>query len=165
MDLNKINRIAVLSDTHVPAHSRSLPPAIHDIFIGVDLIIHAGDHTNFDVITELQTIAPVVSVRGNMDLPDLNLQELQIIDINKNVRIAVCHGAGPHSTTMHRMYKKFSAINSDLIIFGHTHIPYSSTYAGISMFNPGSPTCGNPYNSVGMINIMEGVIKMNIIRI
>jgi hypothetical protein len=62
-------KVGVLSDTHVPTIVRALPPAIFDIFKGVDLIMHAGDIVELSVLDELRTIAPVEAVAGNMDDP------------------------------------------------------------------------------------------------
>lgn len=64
-------RIGVISDTHVPVRARALPGAVFDIFAGVDLILHAGDLITLDVLAELQTIAPVLAVHGNVDRPEV----------------------------------------------------------------------------------------------
>ena len=60
-------KVGVISDTHVPAIVPSLPPAVFDIFKGVDLILHAGDIVDLSVLDELRAIAPVEAVAGNMD--------------------------------------------------------------------------------------------------
>ncbi|MBV5280288.1 MAG: metallophosphoesterase family protein, partial [Actinobacteria bacterium] len=52
----------VISDTH-----GVLLPAALKILMGVDLIIHAGDIDTQAVLNELNKIAPVVAVKGNMD--------------------------------------------------------------------------------------------------
>ncbi|MGE5482587.1 MAG: metallophosphoesterase family protein [Bacteroidota bacterium] len=60
-------RIGVISDTHVPVRARALPGEVFEIFAGVDLILHAGDLVTLDVLEELETIAPVLAVHGNVD--------------------------------------------------------------------------------------------------
>ena len=64
-------RIGVISDTHVPVRARALPGQVFRIFAGVDLILHAGDLVTLDVLDELQAIAPVLAVHGNVDHPEV----------------------------------------------------------------------------------------------
>src|SRR5713226_5075737 len=58
--------IGVIADTHIPQF-KELPEAIWEHFAGVELIIHAGDLSVLSVISELETIAPVVAVQGNIE--------------------------------------------------------------------------------------------------
>ena len=64
-------RIGVLSDTHIPTRARCLPPEIFTVFKNVELILHAGDLVDPLVLSELETLAPVQAVAGNMDPPGL----------------------------------------------------------------------------------------------
>ncbi|MHB1256681.1 MAG: metallophosphoesterase family protein, partial [Dethiobacteraceae bacterium] len=57
-------RIGVISDTHIPARSRQLPPELFTLFAGVELILHAGDVAEEYVLNELAAIAPVEAVAG-----------------------------------------------------------------------------------------------------
>ena len=50
-------KLGLISDTH--GH---VPNAVHAALAGVDYILHAGDVGPMDVITELETIAPVHAV-------------------------------------------------------------------------------------------------------
>ena len=61
-----LRKVGVISDTHIP-HFKQLPAAIWQHFDGVELIIHAGDLSVLSVIDELETIAPVVAVQGNVE--------------------------------------------------------------------------------------------------
>ena len=67
-------KLGVISDTH-----GTLPAAVHDALAGVNHILHAGDVGPGDVITELETIAPVSAVLGNTDhglvLPETRVEE------------------------------------------------------------------------------------------
>ncbi len=60
------HRIGVISDTHIP-HFKEIPQPVWQHFAGVELIIHAGDLSVLQVIAELQSIAPVVAVQGNIE--------------------------------------------------------------------------------------------------
>src|SRR5206468_11123058 len=55
-------RIGVISDTH-----GLVRPEVRPAFDGVDLILHAGDVGNAEVLKELASIARVIAVRGNND--------------------------------------------------------------------------------------------------
>src|SRR5713101_6505931 len=61
-----IRKVGVISDTHIP-HFKKLPEAIWEHFAGVELIIHAGDLSVLSVLNELEAIAPVVAVQGNVE--------------------------------------------------------------------------------------------------
>jgi putative phosphoesterase len=54
--------IGVISDTH-----GLLRPQACEYLRDVDLIVHAGDIGAADVIPELEKIAPVKAIRGNVD--------------------------------------------------------------------------------------------------
>jgi putative phosphoesterase len=55
-------RLGVISDTH-----GKLRPQVFDVFAEVDHILHGGDVGPADVLTELEALAPVTAVYGNMD--------------------------------------------------------------------------------------------------
>ena len=55
-------RVGVISDTH-----GLLRPEAERVLRGVDLILHAGDVGNPQILERLKTIAPVFAVRGNVD--------------------------------------------------------------------------------------------------
>ena len=55
-------RIGVIADTH-----GLFDPAIRQHFRNVDHILHAGDIGDRSVIEELEKIAPVTAVSGNVD--------------------------------------------------------------------------------------------------
>ena len=62
--------LALVSDTHLPRRGRVLPPACVAVMRSADLIVHAGDFTTEEVLSEmsaLQTrpatqVAPIVFV-------------------------------------------------------------------------------------------------------
>lgn len=54
------------------------------------------------------------------------------------VRVAVVHETGPSSGRGTRMRARWPDV--DLLVFGHSHIPWDSTTDGLRLLNPGSPT-------------------------
>ncbi|MEK5442862.1 metallophosphoesterase family protein [Fredinandcohnia sp. FSL W7-1320] len=133
-------RIAVISDTHMPKRANKLPEKLVEGVRGTGLIIHAGDWSTIEVYEELQTIAPVIGVRGNIDPPELPFGEKLMI-VKKGYRIGIVHGhVGKKKTTPDRAYEAFQGQKLDLIVFGHSHIPYKQYHGETLLFNPGSPT-------------------------
>ncbi len=80
-----IHTIGVISDTHIP-HFKKLPEAIWEYFAEVELIIHAGDLSVLSVITELETIAPVVAVQGNVESDEVILK----LPIKREITVGHC---------------------------------------------------------------------------
>jgi hypothetical protein len=158
-------KVGVLSDTHVPAIVKALPPVIFDIFKGVDLIMHAGDITELSVLDELGAIAPVEAVAGNMDDPDVHskLPQKKILALGR-YNIGLIHGKYKIDVQKEMIRKEF--VNVDLIVYGHSHTPFWGKIDGVYFLNPGSPTDKRhaPYNSVALLEIGDE-IRAEIIRI
>ena len=146
--------IGVLSDTHMPRRAAALPGVVLCAFELADIIIHAGDISDISVIHALETLAPVTAVAGNTDSP--KLQELlgrrKLITLG-GFNLGIVHGDGKGGTTADRAARAFEHEHTDVIIFGHSHIPFCGIHLGRLLFNPGSPTDKrrNRYYSYGMI--------------
>ncbi|MDP4125365.1 MAG: metallophosphoesterase family protein [Bacillota bacterium] len=152
--------IAVFSDTHLRA-GKSLPTFVWQHLTNVNLILHAGDLTHIGLLEELGCIAPVRAVRGNCDSWDSSLPERDIFECEE-VKIGLIHGdSGNGRSTQDRAYNAFKNSEVELIVFGHSHIPFMEMRNGILMFNPGSPTDKRrePQYSFGLVSIQQGQIK------
>ena len=60
-------KIGLISDTHMAGDGRGLPVAVLKALDGVDLILHCGDLECLGVLDYLETVAPVLAVRGYED--------------------------------------------------------------------------------------------------
>jgi len=131
--------IGVISDTHIPARSDDIASEILSAFEKVDCIIHAGDIVEMRVIEELQQIAPVHAVAGNMDSDEIKsvLPGKMVIEI-AGVRIGITHGAGSPIGIKKRILRLFKNDNVDCVVYGHTHTAEKNIINGVLMFNPGS---------------------------
>jgi len=148
--------VGVISDTHGLLLSTAIN-ALKD----VDLIIHAGDIGNTDVLDELEFIAPVVAVRGNMDVIGglRDLPETEAVEIG-NVLLYVIHD-------IHRLDISPSEAGFSAVIFGHFHRPSVSEKDGVLYLNPGSaaqPRRNYPA-SLALLHIRGGSIKTQIVDI
>jgi putative phosphoesterase len=131
--------IALISDTHMPRGARRLPDRCVDVLREAALIVHAGDFTGAAVLAELETLAPVVGVHGNMDDAQLRGQLPERLDVEEEgVRIGVVHDGGPAVGRHERLRSWFP--EADVIVYGHSHIPEVAANDGAWIVNPGSPT-------------------------
>jgi putative phosphoesterase len=131
--------IAILADTHLPRGTRRIPDSCWRLLEQASLIVHAGDLTSVDVLEQLAAAAPLVAVCGNMDEPALRerLPHRAVTDV-EGVRIGVVHDAGPARRRPERLESWFPGC--DLVVYGHSHIPYLADHGGVWIVNPGSPT-------------------------
>ena len=123
-------KIGLISDTH-----GQVPNAVHAALAGVDYILHGGDVGPMDVITELEAIAPVRAVLGNTDygiqLPETRLEEF------RDNKIMIHHIVNVDFPSQ----QVRTILNSDkpnIVVFGHTHVPFDERRNGIWFINPGS---------------------------
>lgn len=126
--------LAVIADTHslphpgTHAHLRALAP---------DAILHAGDIGDHRVIDELAAIAPVHVVRGNIDTRS-TFPDVLTVDIAHKLRIYLTHIAvnGPHLRA--DVARQARAAGAQLVVCGHSHVPFIGSSHGLTVFNPGS---------------------------
>jgi putative phosphoesterase len=119
--------LGVISDTH-----GTLTPEAARALSKVDLIIHAGDIDNHNVLKALQNIAPVIAVRGNMDRGGWtkDLSRTEVVEVG-DMAIYVLHDV--HALDLDPASAGFKAV-----ISGHTHRPSIEKKGGVLYLNPGS---------------------------
>jgi hypothetical protein len=161
--------VGLISDTHVPSRARRIPKMVFKTFEKADYIIHAGDLVALSVIDELEQLAPILAVHGNMDrqkvsgaLPKIN--SLKVFDW----KIGVMHD--PNTPFGRRKIREIAAQNGfDVFVYGHTHSSRIKWEGKRLYINPGSPTDPDrPYinkPSVGLLKITKKGIKPEIIFI
>ena len=131
--------IGLISDTHIPDRARIIPQNVIDAFSDVDLILHAGDLTSLDVVEELENIAPVMAVQGNMDrVNGINLPKAKTLEV-EGVKIGIVHGeVYPRADTQQLVYLA-KQLDVDILVSGHSHQPKIEQTDGVLLINPGSP--------------------------
>jgi uncharacterized protein len=122
-------KIGIISDTH-----GFLPTHVHQLFKGVDRIIHAGDIGDAFIVPELQSIAPTIAIYGNVDGDSFrkrfkHFESLRIFGF----LIQVFHIPWQFPQTTQ---------NADNLIriSGHTHTPRIYWENDVLNINPGSTT-------------------------
>lgn len=119
--------IGIVSDTH-----GLIRPELLETFKNLDLIIHAGDFDKPEVLETLQTLAPVVAVRGNMDKNSWadSLNRIETVEVGDIVFYVL------HDLSQLDLDPRASGFN--VVISGHTHLISIEKKDNVTYINPGS---------------------------
>jgi len=150
-------KIGVISDTH-----GLLRPEVAPALKGVEQILHLGDVGNPAILAELEKIAPVTAVRGNVDREGAcgKLPETDVVLVEGRY-IYMLHDL--KALHLDPAAGKFAAV-----LHGHTHVPNFYTKKAVLYFNPGS--CG-PRRfelpvTIGLLTISaHGVLEPKIVHL
>jgi putative phosphoesterase len=158
-----IQRIGVVADTHIPTRGKKLPAALFRLLSGVDLILHAGDLVDISVLDDLAALAPVEAVAGNMDPLTLTVK----LGRQKLLRIGTLSIGLVHGDGIKGVGETFAAFSPDLVVFGHSHIPFYETRGKTTLFNPGSAVDprGGCRASCGLLRLSADEIRGNLLLI
>ena len=119
--------VGLISDTH-----GTLRPEAVAALGSCSLIVHAGDVGERDILTELEKIAPLVAVRGNVDRSGWSsgLPQTAVREIGP-ARIYVLHD-------LNELDLDPAVASFNLVVSGHSHKPRQMRKSGVLYVNPGS---------------------------
>ena len=151
-----MERILVFSDSHRAVEAMK---QIIENMHGVTAVIHLGDiNRDIQFLEDNFFDFPIYGVQGNNDFSGLYPNEKMLTIGGK--KIFITHGhyylSGWDSSPLKSIPK---AVDADIILFGHTHIPEIERFSGKILANPGSisrPRTGGP--SYGVIEIENGML-------
>jgi putative phosphoesterase len=123
-------KLGIISDTHGLFDSK-----IPRIFKGVDFILHGGDIGPESILHQLEEIAPVTAVLGNTDSPLPGIRETEFVQYG-DLGVLIHHIVDPDRPS-ESLSRRLELNQPRLVVFGHTHKPFSKTIGGIHFFNPG----------------------------
>ena len=119
--------VGLISDTHGLMRPEALAA-----LEGCDLIIHAGDVGKPEIIEQLRSVAPVVSVRGNIDKGAWASQlPLTAVAEARSAQIYVLHD-------LQQLDLDPAAAKFHIVVSGHSHKAGRAERAGVMYLNPGS---------------------------
>ena len=153
---------AVISDTHGNPHSRLFSLLEYH---RPSMILHAGDVGDLDLIKELEELAPTVFVRGNVDAtgsawPD-SLSLHIILGEAIQVDLLLLHIAVARLRLNKETLNLLRESPAQVVIFGHSHIPFLGMDGKMYLFNPGSagPARMGLPTTMGFFEISSGQLK------
>ena len=119
--------VGVISDTHGLLRSEAVAA-----LRGSDLILHAGDVGDPEVLERLRNIAPTVAVRGNVDTAAWAnaLPMTEVVEVGE-LHLYMLHDLA--ALDLDPQAAGFAAV-----ISGHTHQPVADMRGGVLYLNPGS---------------------------
>ncbi|MFQ6068036.1 MAG: metallophosphoesterase family protein [Candidatus Bathyarchaeia archaeon] len=161
--------VGLISDTHIPARAKAIPNKVFKIFQDAYLIIHTGDLTRLSVMEELEQMAPVIAVHGNMDTRDVKekLPLINSVDVY-DWKIGMTHSLNFFFRTG-RIKDIIEKQRFHVFVYGHTHRPSLKYKSSMLLINPGSPT--NPIppfltkSSVALLKITKKEIEPEILSL
>jgi putative phosphoesterase len=153
-------RLLVIADTHLAAgQGHRLLDRLPRLLPTADVILHAGDVVDASVLALLAEHAPVHAVLGNND-HGMSLPERLVLRLG-GCQVAMVHDSGPSAGRAARLGRWFPT--ADLVVFGHSHIPWHQTYEFDDgrvqhHLNPGSAMQRRrqPHCTVAMVQLRAG---------
>jgi uncharacterized protein len=148
--------IGVISDTH-----GLLRPEALEALRGSDHIIHAGDIGDPGIVPNLEKIAPVTAIRGNIDREPWarRFPETEAIEF-AGLHLYIIHDV--NALDLNPQAGGFAAV-----ISGHSHQPRQEVKDGVLYFNPGSagPRRFRLPVTLGSLEILNGKVNGKIVEL
>jgi putative phosphoesterase len=146
------------------------------------VILHAGDLVSMDVLESLQAIAKTVAVHGNLDQRDVvrQLPRKAVVSLADR-SIGLIHGH--QSPEIRRQYLRsdynYDSLameqfceylarelpDSEIIVFGHFHVPVVKQWGDRLLVNPGSVAPYKGHRSFGMLELGPDTAEVDIIQL
>lgn len=119
--------VGLISDTH-----GLLRPEAVQALEGSDLLIHAGDIGDPEVLARLRALAPTFAVRGNVDKAAWagSLPATEAVEVDGR-SLYVLHD-------LSQLDLDPAAAGFAAVVYGHSHQPSIETRTGVLYINPGS---------------------------
>lgn len=146
-----MKKILVISDSHgrnddIEGVLRQVGP--------IDYLIHCGDLERGDAYVRSLVDCPVTIVAGNNDYY-LDLPAEELIEI-EGYKILVTHGHYYYVNSGVEYLKEHArALGVDIVMYGHTHVPYFEAEDDLITLNPGSLTYPRQANRKPTFLLME----------
>ncbi len=148
-------KILVISDTHgrIDAAKELIDK------INPDFTFHLGDMADDCKRLEERFMHKVIAcVKGNNDYFDKTYPLERIAKIGGKTFFA-CHGHKYNvKTSLNALRYRAQELGADIVLFGHTHIPFVDSAEDMIMLNPGTT------GTYGIIEINEGKVNASVQR-
>ena len=149
-------KILAFSDTH--SYKSCMIAAIE--LESPDLILHMGDHDkDCAEIEQKYPQIPLRCVKGNCDRMSSNKDVDEFTFAGKRFFITHGHQYGV-KTGLKDVIKAAYENGADILLFGHTHIPYTQKFENMLIINPGS--AGSSSKTYAVLEIKNGDVVFEI---
>lgn len=134
--------LLIIGDTHIPDRAHVIPQRLLNTineYKPYDIVVHTGDFTHEDVYKWVKSLGyEVYAVEGNMDW--LSLPASEYFDLG-DFKVGIIHGdqVFPRGD-VRKLTKIAKRLGVNVLISGHTHLPYITKHGNIHHINPGSLT-------------------------
>ena len=182
-------KVGIISDTHSAGSGKDLPQEVFQALSRVEMILHCGDLECIGVLDRLETIAPVIAVRGYEDpveSGDRLANTTRVVSI-EGISIGMVHDIQwptpsiyttrdgtslelPEYGVKDLVNKKFGQ-TVDIVAFGDTHEELICYCDGLIFINPGSPTypgrrhAQGSLGTLGILDISSGAVDVRILNL
>ncbi len=153
--------VGIISDTH-----GILEPEVLGIFQGVDLILHGGDIGTSEVLRDLEAVAPVKAVLGNVDDPRaVGRHPARRVERVGELPILVTHEIGAPDRLLPKVERAIARERPRVVVFGHSHRAYNAEHGAVLFLNPGGagPRRFGLPRSVALLRIQDGTPQAEIV--
>lgn len=148
--------VGVISDTH-----GLLRPEALELLRGSEHILHAGDMGAPEIVPELEKIAPVTAIRGNVDVQAWaqRYPATEVVELGGATFYLI------HDVNALDLDPKAAGFTA--VISGHSHQHRQETRSGVLYFNPGSagPRRFNLPITLGRLRVSDGVIEVHVLDV
>lgn len=146
--------VAIVSDSHIPDRESNIPKPFQARIRKADHVIHAGDFTSSETLTEFIDLADdFTAVHGNIDTDDVNLATTETVKLEE-ICVAITHGTTATTTEWLKVLSETaSRCNADIGVGGHTHEVTDTVHNGVHLLNPGSVTGASPATDSTMMTL------------
>jgi putative phosphoesterase len=161
-DDGRVAFTVLLADTHLPKRAKDLPVQVWEAVDAADVVVHAGDWVDEAALDALEARSRrLLACYGNNDGPGLRarLPEVARAELG-GLRFAVVHETGQKLGREMRCEQSYPDV--DVLVFGHSHIPWDTTTpGGLRLLNPGSPTDrrSQPHCTYMTLDVADGRIS------
>ncbi len=152
-------KILVFSDSH--NNKQAMLDAVLDE--NPKLILHLGDHAHdCDALLEAYPRIPLRAVRGNCDFRSNELDRDEFVIHDKRIFMTHGHLYGVKTGLGSVLNTAFSR-RADILLFGHTHIPFCETVDDLLVVNPGSIGLGR--KTYAVLEVERGTVECQIVEL
>lgn len=165
-DNQVVASIGLISDTHYQDRLFDLPEGLAQLWKNVELILHAGDVGELEVLDQLGRLAPIVAVHGN-DEPGYvkrELPERQLVSIH-GLRLLLWHShypdpveekakrGGAWGPKLDRIADRGREVKANIVVYGHSHVPMVWRCADVLLVNPGALASGGYFTRQALASV------------